>query len=286
MKEICTILLSYIFVSVNAQQLNYNEVYDFGIGDEFEYIYDYSAPPGGYKIIYLDKWFNDLGDSIFYKFKRISYGSEVVYSPSPHLEYSFKEEIDTAIYKIGSETIEDIFSKRYDPNDTCSSESFDYYFNDSWQAEAVKHTTSEYTCFESNTTTIFYAVGFGYTNTRTTVTSGGYQDYGVDMVYAKKGEKEFGTKDDTYEIATGIFNLQSTDIHLYPNPSSDILNISLPLSLPNVNIKIFDITGKQILTKSFENQRIKIDISNFRKGIYSLRINYGNQYLNKRFVKK
>ena len=71
-----------------------------------------------------------------------------------------------------------------------------------------------------------------------------------------------------------------SNIKVYPNPASDILNIE---SQEEVNhIEIFDLLGKQIL--SFKGAK-NIDVSGLQNGIYLLKINTEKGSLTEKFIK-
>ena len=61
-------------------------------------------------------------------------------------------------------------------------------------------------------------------------------------------------------------------INIYPNPTKDFINIDLQNSLKS-KVQIFNIFGKELFNKQFTQNFISIDISNFTKGIYILKIN-------------
>jgi len=61
-------------------------------------------------------------------------------------------------------------------------------------------------------------------------------------------------------------------ISIYPNPTSDIINIDLKDKL-NAEIQIFNMYGKKVYNKQFVQDFIAIDISNYTNGIYILKIN-------------
>lgn len=65
--------------------------------------------------------------------------------------------------------------------------------------------------------------------------------------------------------ATSMKDNLSDNIIIYPNPTSDFVEIS---NIPNYNIKIFSIAG--VLIKQIENKsnKIKIDFTNQEKGVY------------------
>jgi len=59
----------------------------------------------------------------------------------------------------------------------------------------------------------------------------------------------------------------SSTINIYPNPTSNILNINT--TLPNFQLTIFDRTGKVVFQKS---NSLSLDISNLAKGLYVLKL--------------
>jgi len=65
---------------------------------------------------------------------------------------------------------------------------------------------------------------------------------------------------------------ENLKISMYPNPSSDFINISND-NLEIKNIQIFNLIGKKITEIKAQNNRvINIDISNFSKGIYLISV--------------
>jgi len=79
-----------------------------------------------------------------------------------------------------------------------------------------------------------------------------------------------------------ITDVNKLEYILYPNPSSNILNIS---DFNNkANITIFDLTGKVVVKKQIsENQ---INISNLLNGTYLIKIETANGIVTKKFVKQ
>ncbi len=55
-------------------------------------------------------------------------------------------------------------------------------------------------------------------------------------------------------------------IKAYPNPVKDIFNIEAPSKIKTV--KVYDVAGKQILTKDLSEAKSQIDFSRFSAGIY------------------
>jgi hypothetical protein len=72
----------------------------------------------------------------------------------------------------------------------------------------------------------------------------------------------------TISAAASVSDFENLKISMYPNPSSDFINISND-NLSIKNVKIFNVIGKKIAEISAQNNKtINIDISNFSKGIY------------------
>jgi len=71
----------------------------------------------------------------------------------------------------------------------------------------------------------------------------------------------------------------------YPNPSSNIINITNPLrNNEKEKIEIYDINGKKVIEKEIigNGKIIELNISNLSKGIYSYRIRgYNNKFVKK-----
>lgn len=81
---------------------------------------------------------------------------------------------------------------------------------------------------------------------------------------------------------TGVETVNNAlDVQLFPNPTSDIVNLSF--SLPeskNINIQIYSMDGKVLTEKSYGNligkQNLTMDISSFASGNYMVSVNTEN----------
>jgi arabinogalactan endo-1,4-beta-galactosidase len=78
---------------------------------------------------------------------------------------------------------------------------------------------------------------------------------------------------DTATLDLGSFEIENNQLfNVYPNPSTNVITIkALKKSLTSV--KIFDILGKEIKSINAEGIFKSIDVSNLKKGIYTLKIN-------------
>jgi len=90
---------------------------------------------------------------------------------------------------------------------------------------------------------------------------------------------------------TGISLTEDNALSLYPNPASDQLNIVLNAEFKTPSdISIYNNMGQKVQhysnVKGSESQALKIDITNLKPGVYTLRIENENQILNRLFVKR
>jgi subtilisin-like proprotein convertase family protein len=66
-----------------------------------------------------------------------------------------------------------------------------------------------------------------------------------------------------------------SQIGVYPNPTTGILNISLN-NLENVNARLFDIQGRQVLSKNELDNNTNLDLNNLQNGVYILTLEKDN----------
>ena len=66
----------------------------------------------------------------------------------------------------------------------------------------------------------------------------------------------------------------NAEFNLFPNPASNLVSIDLSqLSSGSVTIDIINATGQTIMHKSDSNRIVSLDVSNFAKGIYFVKVN-------------
>jgi len=80
------------------------------------------------------------------------------------------------------------------------------------------------------------------------------------------------------------------NFRLYPNPSSDVVNIHFDLStMTNIVFELYDLNGrlvyKDVLNNS-NNVAYSLPMNQFSSGMYLLKINDGNHSVVKKIVRK
>ncbi|NVO02890.1 MAG: SBBP repeat-containing protein [Bacteroidetes bacterium] len=90
-------------------------------------------------------------------------------------------------------------------------------------------------------------------------------------------------------IATGLNELNmESGFTLFPNPANESISIELLnlLSAVKNNISIYDVQGQILIEKFFQSAKTEIDISNLSSGIYIVKIQNGDRFFFKKFVKE
>ena len=80
-------------------------------------------------------------------------------------------------------------------------------------------------------------------------------------------------------------NLQEADLKVYPNPASDIIYVSWDLKTGFTNISIFDLSGKLVMKKDFNNSmKESINIESFIPGTYICKVSSPKGSISKNFI--
>jgi hypothetical protein len=78
------------------------------------------------------------------------------------------------------------------------------------------------------------------------------------------------------------------NIKIYPNPATNKLTLDLKQikDLHNTVISIYDIQGQLILQQAINEKQTELNISNFAKGLYIVKLNNDRLRLVSKFVKE
>ncbi|PKB15273.1 YCF48-related protein [Flavobacterium sp. 5] len=86
---------------------------------------------------------------------------------------------------------------------------------------------------------------------------------------------------DTYQYTTGTLSATdfelSNKIAIYPNPATDFVTIKSNTAEKAKSIEFYNVLGQRVHYENVSNiSDIKIDVSNFKKGIYVVKVNFEN----------
>jgi hypothetical protein len=76
------------------------------------------------------------------------------------------------------------------------------------------------------------------------------------------------------------------DIHIYPNPASNYLNIDYPQVLTGATYEILDLNGRKMAEDVLKESTISLNINNMKAGEYILRIKKDGTVKTLSFIKK
>lgn len=90
------------------------------------------------------------------------------------------------------------------------------------------------------------------------------------------------SSESAYTLAVNIDDLNNISINIYPNPAKNFINIILQDNIKSTNLEIINENGQILITKLNISNKTTIDLSNFSKGIYFIKlINKNNTILKK-----
>lgn len=83
---------------------------------------------------------------------------------------------------------------------------------------------------------------------------------------------------------SGLIKKNSSDISLYPNPTSDFISVNLNEG-DNANIALYDLQGRKVYESSVVNSS-RIDVSQFNKGIYFYQLSVEGKTVSGKLIKR
>ena len=85
---------------------------------------------------------------------------------------------------------------------------------------------------------------------------------------------------------TGIDDIEPTISSVYPNPSNDVVNVSLDKG-QLLKIELFSMTGRLIFKKDLNSKTYTLNIGDYPSGVYLVRVfNQNNDMVNTKIFKK
>jgi hypothetical protein len=83
-------------------------------------------------------------------------------------------------------------------------------------------------------------------------------------------------------VGISLLDGEETQWKIFPNPTNDYLNITLPNEMLNKEISVYNASGKKLFSQTIRNTNININMQTFANGIYFLKA--GNDV--KQFIKE
>ncbi|MEO1033116.1 MAG: T9SS type A sorting domain-containing protein [Bacteroidota bacterium] len=89
----------------------------------------------------------------------------------------------------------------------------------------------------------------------------------------------------TGSLSTPEFKKQNAEFTISPNPAKNKLNIVLP-SNEDMKLEVFDVLGKRVYHGTISQLSSSIDVSNWRSGVYLVKVSNDQATQTKRFIKQ
>ena len=156
---------------------------------------------------------------------------------------------------------------------------FDQYILAGMQTTVVALSQNEVWWYDSDTATQLLAIGNYFAtpvlfDTTTYYLEEHYQDDTLLCVSPRSSVTVY-----VIDTATlnSIFEIQNSELKIYPNPTSDLVNVQLTMNneqLAGVEIQLFDIYGRLLQVANMADaqgaslQSMQIDLSQYAKGVY------------------
>ena len=75
-----------------------------------------------------------------------------------------------------------------------------------------------------------------------------------------------------FEDFVGIGELTEVSFGLYPNPASSNVEVVLDERLADGQVRLFDPSGRMVLTQRFNERLVRLDVSNLAPGLYTVAV--------------
>lgn len=106
-------------------------------------------------------------------------------------------------------------------------------------------------------------------------------DFNSEIIYSSPGSYGSGASASFAVSFLGTNDNNLEKVSIYPNPASSILNVK---NAENATIKVYDILGKIILTRSNISLQEEIEVSKLQSGNYFIKIEKDNEVATKKFI--
>lgn len=90
---------------------------------------------------------------------------------------------------------------------------------------------------------------------------------------SNSGDQIYLTNEEFALNTTNVSLNSKNDFYVYPNPSQNNINISVPEINSNTEIKIYNLSGQTVFVTKPESVLTNIDVSEFPKGVYFVKTN-------------
>lgn len=282
----------------------YKDIYDFEIGDEFEYMGQCinlggSFPPGYSYVRIDDKWMNATLDTVSYKRSVLTLDLQFNSFPTPHLDSTFTYREDTVSYFYSNAPL---YPTVPEENNTLLHQSYlnpvNCYTMDQdsslYNNRLIFHETEGYFDLDNSSTPCIhfnhfepldfnwdYSPGLGLVATQFNAMSQAGDNCEQHLIWFHKGTETWGNY---VPLTSGIKEMSSSILFdILPNPAGKNVRVNFLNQFPE-HISILSSDGKLIKTLNANDKTVSIDLSDLSAGIYILSVEGKNSIQRKKLI--
>jgi hypothetical protein len=79
---------------------------------------------------------------------------------------------------------------------------------------------------------------------------------------------------------------QKDEFTISPNPAKNTLNIKLSAKKSDLRLEVFDVLGKRVYKGAITQLESSVNVSNWKSGVYLVRVSNNETTYTKRFIKQ
>jgi hypothetical protein len=282
-------IILVLSITISAQNLmTIRQVFDYSIGDKLQISGKADGqPPNCDRITITDKYYSSDGDTVFYVQFHDSYISYLDWAepPFPKLKFNFWQKTDTVFYASLNSSITTY--KNWPLYDT-SMYLYDTIItnSDRYCDSIINGNHYEFNSFEPEIYICHYGKGLGLVYDYYFSASAPHNlVMSQELIYYQKNGVGCGTPDNT-TLGVDETLKGSSDFFFYPNPAETEVFLKNGTNQDKFECKLLNPIGQTIQEMELSGKTNRININDFKSGIYYLNIKHDNKITTLKLIKK
>ncbi len=287
--------------NVGLQLPSFNDIYNFNVGDIFEYVETFSQSTQTVYSTFQEWWdYKFTIQSKTISLDTISYGISVLEKATLWTVYGYPYNI---VYSNYSSTLRFInhqlpylYYYNHEQESNCQKM---YLYNDTIFIENGKGFIGEYCPGPYTSDTIGITPEYNHHSEKYATNRGLIDSYTITwsppnsvsydsaLVGCKLNGITYGTlNSDSYMTGEENISLPTNDFYVFPNPTTNNITIHQSINAINSNLTITDVYGRETYKVNLLNNDSKIDISKWSVGVYFYKIINDHETVQGKFIKE
>lgn len=273
------ILFTYTLNCFSQPMISFREVYNFNIGDIFQYRVETGTLPEGFMWTILSKELKD-SNTISYSRNKLSYSS---FWDNGILRFKFFTYIDTL--KIGDldSLVCNEFRRKYDGSSPDNEFNDTIIFSNFWNTRVYEYNHIYGPNLDKWYTTEIFGEGLGKMEYYIANPSNSYK-IRYSLSYCKRNGVEYGSRENAYLLDVNSDVNVRESIIIRPNPVTTKLFISVPYK-ESSKVKILNCFGDTVTELELNSNETTLNLEDLIPGIYTLLFYSNGNTITRKFIK-